>query len=321
MSFRFRRRESLRDGCVRIVVEQIDRAIADVVGGDDDPHEAVHQVRKRCKKIRAVLRLIRPKFTNYRGENAWFRDAAQGLSAVRDAESIIECCAALRSRYADHPESGLLVALRERLVDRRFRIAHEERDLPAQLEELVDSLRKAKRRVADWRLEKGGFAGWNEGLSDVYSRGRDARREAAARPSPENFHEWRKQVKYHWYHARLLRRTWNGPMRAWQSELKRLSDLLGDDHDLAMLETTIADEPELFDAAADRRACAALIRARSGELRAAAQSLGRRIFAEKPRCLVRRWKTYWKVWRSKQSKSIDGAACGDVVGSAIRRPR
>lgn len=320
MPFRFRRRESLREGVVRIVVEQIDRGIADATEGDYDPHEAVHQIRKRCKKVRAVLRLVRPGFERtYRRENAWFRDAARGLSAVRDAESIVECCVALQSRFADHPDSGLLVALRERLVDRRFRIAHEEADVEEQLDDLVKALRKAMRRVAAWRLDTDGFAGLKGGLSDIYGGGRAALREAAARPSPESFHEWRKQVKYHWHHARLLRSIWEGPMRAWQSESMKLAEMLGDDHDLAVLQATIAAEPELFDADADRRACAALVRARSDELRDAARSLGERVFAEKPRRLARRWKAYWKVWREKRTGK-PRPETSESVASPARKP-
>jgi hypothetical protein len=29
---------------------------------------------------------------------------------------------------------------------------------------------------------------------------------------PEHFHEWRKRVKYHWYHLGLLRELWPASM-------------------------------------------------------------------------------------------------------------
>jgi hypothetical protein len=49
----------------------------------------VHQVRKLCKKLRGLIRLVRPEFDNFQKEDEFFRDAARELSYVRDAQSII----------------------------------------------------------------------------------------------------------------------------------------------------------------------------------------------------------------------------------------
>ncbi|MEX0704268.1 MAG: CHAD domain-containing protein [Planctomycetales bacterium] len=300
MPFRFRRKESVPDGVRRIVREQIDRAIADATSGEFDLHAAVHQVRKRCKKIRAVLRLVRPQFEpTYRFENAWFRDAARGLATFRDAESIIECCASLEKRFADHPESGALAGLRERLVERRYRLTHEEHDLQQRLGEFLQELRGARERVDDWPLGTGGFGGIVAGLQESYRRGRAALRAAYDAPTPENFHEWRKQVKYHWHHVRLLRNIWKRPMRAWENELDELSERLGDDHDLAVLRATLADEGDSLGDESELDAYRSLIDLRSEELRAAARPAGERLFAEPPKALVRRWRTYWRTWRKK----------------------
>ena len=53
--------EPVGDGVRRIALGHTDRAIA-ALGPDfaDDPDDAVHEVRKRCKKIRAMARLVRP---------------------------------------------------------------------------------------------------------------------------------------------------------------------------------------------------------------------------------------------------------------------
>jgi CHAD domain-containing protein len=84
MSYRLHFNESLADGMPRIVREQLDRAIAELTGDDTDLPEAVHQVRKRCKKIRGLLRLFRGSFSaSYSQENAWFRDLARRLSRAR----------------------------------------------------------------------------------------------------------------------------------------------------------------------------------------------------------------------------------------------
>jgi hypothetical protein len=82
------------------------------------------------------------------------------------------------------------------------------------------------------------------GLCKTYGRGRNALHAAYAEPSDESFHEFRKRAKYHWYHLRLLRRIWRDMLGVQREAADELSDLLGDDHDLAVLRNTLLAEPE-----------------------------------------------------------------------------
>lgn len=54
--------------------------------------DVAHDVRKRCKTVRALLRLIRDEVGKdvYRRENRALRDAARALSPVRDAAVLIQ---------------------------------------------------------------------------------------------------------------------------------------------------------------------------------------------------------------------------------------
>ena len=91
MGFRLQRGESINEEIQRIAEEQLEKAVAEIQDGELDRHEAVHQVRKRFKKIRGLIRLVRPAFEKtYQRENAMFRDAGREISAVRDAQSLIE---------------------------------------------------------------------------------------------------------------------------------------------------------------------------------------------------------------------------------------
>jgi hypothetical protein len=80
-------------------------------------------------------------------------------------------------------------------------------------------------------------------------------------------------------------------------EAHRLSDLLGDDHDLALLATTVAgDESEIK---ADVDPVIALIEHRRGQLQTEAFFLGERLFAERPSAFRRRMRVYWRAWRAE----------------------
>ena len=45
--------------------------------------------------------------------------------------------------------------------------------------------------------------------------------------TPEIFHDWRKRVKDHWYHSRLLQGFWPAGIRPHRKAVKELSELLG----------------------------------------------------------------------------------------------
>ena len=73
MSFYLLADESVEDGIKRIVNEEINQAIKEIDNPRLKRNEAIHEVRKHCKKIRSVLRLVRPQFEEtYQFENAWY---------------------------------------------------------------------------------------------------------------------------------------------------------------------------------------------------------------------------------------------------------
>jgi CHAD domain-containing protein len=290
--------ETVADGVRRIGGEQIDRAIAEVLDPDLDRHVAVHQVRKRCKKLRGLLRLVRDALgtETYAAENVWFRDAARALSATRDAEAVLETFDALVERFASELDRQAFAPLRRRLVRHRG-ARNRGRDADVQLEAFCATMHVARLRVDDWALAADGFAAMEQGLERTYDRARRAMRRATADPSTENLHEWRKRVKYHRYHLRLLREPWPAVVRAHHGEVVTLSELLGDDHNLALLRDRIAPSSRPLRARRDVQILVALIDRRRAQLRADAASLGARIFAERAPVHGRRLRRYWRAWR------------------------
>lgn len=310
MAYRLLGEESVEEGVKRIVGEQIDKAIGEIQNQDLDRHQTVHQVRKRCKKIRGTLRLVRPEFEEtYRFENAWFRDAARRLSPLRDAEAMIETYDQLMNRFSDQLETEAFTPVRETLVLRRRQIADEQFDLDERLADFLTDMREARERVNTWVIRASGFQAINPGFQKTYRRGRKAMFKAyGGESTTEQFHEWRKRVKYHRYHTRLLRELWKPVMKQFLSEVKVLSDLLGDDHDLAVFRQTLMDKPDEFGEQPDIQVLLGLIDRRRAQLQEEARSLGERVYAEKPRQLVRRLEHYWRAWRTEVEDQPAGLA-------------
>ncbi len=307
MAYQFRADETVAQGVQRLACNQIDKAVAELTDPTMDVHESVHQFRKRCKKIRALLRLVRePLGDVYARQNAWFRDRARQLSGARDVEAGIETVDHLIERFPHVPQRPAVDSLRDGLSARREELSDGQGDLQPRIGAIVRDLRVARRGVVDWPLVGGEFGSVADGLKRTYRRGGQALRQVDREPAPEAFHEWRKRVKYHWYHIRLLRGIWPEVMAGYRTSLSRLADLLGTVHDLAVLRGRLDDPGESLLAPNDAEAVIELIDQRHAELARAARRLGRKIFAEKPKHLARRFGRYWRVWRRAKARSAVG---------------
>jgi CHAD domain-containing protein len=281
MPYRLLQDESVSHGVIRIAREQIEGAIEDIDGSGNDVHVAVHDVRRRCKLVRALVRLVRPVFPLYRQENEWFRNLARGLSHTRDATAAIEALDEMNARFEDLLQPQVLSPFRDRLLERRDEMVIAER-LPDRLHDARRQLRFAYFRVNNWRLDETGYAAVGGGLRKTYRRARLRLADAREQASPAILHEWRKRVKYHRYHMKLLSDIWPRVLSARERECHDLTDHLGQDHDLVVLQTTLLGEPERFGHANLFRPLLGLANWRRTELQAAAFPLGLRLFAQSP---------------------------------------
>lgn len=301
MPYRLKRNDtSMQYALRRIAGEQIEAAVRAIDDTALPPDATVHELRKRCKKVRGLLRLVRPEFEDYQTENTAFRDIAANVSGVRDADVLIATCDAVVTHYQDQVERPALAAIRRGLTISRNQQASD-RDPAALLSQCRQRLLQAADRVDAWQLQADGFAAVQGGLGKTYRRARKAMRSAQAAPSPENFHRWRKRCKYHWYHARLLRPIWPGPMQAHARCAHALGDLLGEHHDLAVFAHTLNQRPEDFGKPAGIEVMTGLVRSRQAVLARQAFAQGARLLAESPSALTSSWGARFDVWRSEHA--------------------
>lgn len=292
MQYTIQPNEQVSDEIKRIVDGKIELAI-EHIDESNDRHDTVHEVRKRCKEIRAAVRLVRPVLPTYKQENVHYRDAARRISDIRDAHAAIET-------FDDHLRPAVeargvlddqtLSDIRSILVDRRETIAAEQ-NLTQRLTAVREDLIEGRTRVPDLPIATEGYDAVAGGLRKSYNRARNRMVEAYEEPEFERFHEWRKRIKYHRYHTRLLRRVWEGPMKRRRTELKELSDIIGYENDLAEFELMMKDE-ELFEPET-RELLTGLITAKRAEFHRQGRPLGECLFAEDPDQLVDRFGAYW----------------------------
>lgn len=258
------------------------------------PDEAAHEARKRTKKLRALLRLASRELGDdvYRRENRALRDAARQLSAVRDAAVLVESLDRLVAPSDGEFSPQAVAALRALLVAEHRALRGDEGDGEVQARAATD-FEHILVRVERWPLRNRGWHSVEAGLENVARRGRAAMRAARAKGRSEDFHQWRKQVKYLRHQFAFLRELWPDVLDAMEGTADELGELLGTDHDLAVLRERVEAEPVLDEAT--RSGLLKRIDERRAELQGQAIALGRRLHAEKPSSLARRLGKLWKA--------------------------
>jgi CHAD domain-containing protein len=291
MAYRLQPGEAVPDGLRRCAREQLDQAVDELSARvADDPVEAVHEARKSLKKTRSLLRLGRGTLEpdQRRRDNAALRSAGRRLSPSRDAEVMLEAADELAERYAGRAPQATFDAIRRHLAA--------ERDPDSGLTgQVAEELKVVRSRIEHWSSRATGWKALEPGLQRSYARGRAGLEQARSRPTAENLHEWRKRTKDLWYHLRLLKPLAPGIVGGAAKEADKLSKLLGDDHDLAVLHETL--ERGAGDMKVDVDPVLALIDHRREQLQVEALVLGRRLYAERPKAFVARLHRYWKASR------------------------
>jgi CHAD domain-containing protein len=317
--------ERLGDGLRRIALGQLDIVIESLEpgGSSGTAAERVHGARKALKRLRALLRLLRTQLgaTAYERDSAVLRDAGERLARARDAEVLLGTLEELCKRSPRR--------LGARGGVRRLRVQlQSERDGAAELAltdgatrvAALQQLRALRRRVEDWELvEVHGIEAIEPALATLYRKGRRRMRRAerAKRDvSGRKLHEWRKRVKDLRYAMEILRRDGDGERsrkrgggksakrrakrareraRSIETIAKRadeLGELLGDEHDLAVLAERVRTEARRGSDAAlgarSRKELSKAIAKRRRALRKRALRDGERLYRRPPKRFVAR---------------------------------
>ena len=241
--------ECLPEALPRMAIGQVEMVLE--LLAHEDPATAahtIHETRKALKRLRALLRLLEHQFGSdeYTRASHALRNAAQRLSGPRDAEVML---ATLDALIARHPRklgrrSGVR-QLRKRLLAEQKRSELATFGDPATRTAVLTELHSFRARVTAWQLApRPGIALVERDLTNIYKQGKKRHlrvlRGKGDRTIP--LHQWRKRVKDLRYAAEMLQHR-NPPQRSRADQRLRelarradsLGELLGEDHDLAVL--------------------------------------------------------------------------------------
>jgi CHAD domain-containing protein len=304
LAYQLERGRAVAQQLTRIAAREFEKALEEVGGQAlSSWPEAVHEARKRVKKIRAMVRLFRNGLEkDHRGLNRQLGTIAHQLSSLRDVDAAVEMMEAVRDRYPRLVTRRIFAGVHRGLLARErgtvMRL-QPDRLLPrvaGELRRLARSTPPRIRRVA-------GDASTRAGMVRAYRRARRAMAGVHANPEDARFHLWRRRVKDHWYHVRLLEGL-DRHAAARARGLKKLETWLGDDHNLVLLRTAIVAAPSRF---GDERSTAVVLGCLAkyhATLRRRALTLGDRMFAGKPGVFRRSIDGWWRAGARHAGRSF-----------------
>ena len=289
-SYELKGDEELGAGLKRVAAGRAEKAL-ERLREEEDRAKAVHGARKDLKKLRTVLRLVKDELPSalYKEEGQRYRDAGRALSAARDATVRLETLELLAEAGGELPVEAIEAwrAILERDREAADNVAVDEGASVELLEAGLTSIRQWPPAGDSWRRI-------GASVERTYRRGRRGMRAPPVDPRQDNLHRRRKRAKALRYELTLLAPAWKGPLEALADEAHRLTELLGDHHDLALLREDL-HERRLGEE--ETRALAAAISERQQQLAVAAFDLGHRLYAERPKAFEHRLRRYWQAWR------------------------
>jgi hypothetical protein len=299
MAYRFEVGEPVRDAVCRVVTEEVAAAedsLALVLATGSSA--AVHDVRKRTKKLRAVATMVSGSVPRrcWRGVHRAAGDAARALATAREAHVLHHTLAGVVAEAG----GGFAMAMASAARAERDAVSVPDDEAVQHASWLLTGV---VTEVGTWSLPDR-FDTIADGVAATY---RDGRRRWRALGEPvaiadaanvEAVHRWRRSVKHRWYHTRLLACLAPDVLGAEEVLLGELGELLGADHDLALLIEALADDPGRWGGVTDaaRIARRATARRRHGSERAAV--LAGQLFVDPPATHVGRLGAWWESYHA-----------------------
>jgi CHAD domain-containing protein len=283
--------EPVRTGMLRVADILFQNAANRIRHPTRDSAEDIHAIRVIIKRLRALLRLIRPVLnrTVFDRENSRLRAAAYRLSFERDADVARQTLAMLPCSKGHQAEAAKML---------RSQMNGDSQPENIQARNYVEmDLARTSRSLHGMRISRTGWDAIEPGLTAVYRKCRKRMQRALRRGEDDAFHKWRIAVKHLYYQLQMLRPVWPKRLDKMIARLSQLQEKIGTDHDLVILKRSLVSSPH---AAGDGEGVDKVVQSVVDEiakLRELTKPLGKSIFHQTPRRFVRKMKRRWIQWR------------------------
>jgi len=282
---------------IRISSLIIDEGFAELKERELDDNIIVHNLRKRVKNLRALLRLIRKELGEdaFKKNNFMLRDLNRRSAALRNVFALITITGSMQQQNTNGDLIEPYNLLLSRLTN-DFETIKSKTELSSLFNNYQDTLEKYNLRIIHMDFDKQSFRNIKAGLQIIYYGCVNSLQNSLGTKDENLLHEWRKNVKDLYYCCLSLTPLWKPVISVYTKELKVLSDLLGDLHDLFELQIYIQS---LTDNPFDFTGIFQIIEQMQDNIISNSVPLGKRLFAEDEEQFAQRIKSYYAAYRKE----------------------
>ena len=292
--FILKKKEDIKEGIIRIMMEQINLAIHHAGYIKNKTDKRVHEIRKSFKRLRAVLRLIRDEigYNKYMEANILFRDLGRSLSLYRDCYTYISTLKKIRHKIPPKELKNYFIILKE-LKNQKAQLILEF-DMDNKIENIINQLKVTNQSIQQIPIVNDDFTVFYGGLKRIYRQSKKLFVETIEQPTDEVIHTWRKRVKYLWHQIQVLENIWPEQLSTWRKILKKISELLGLNHDLTLLHQKIVQLRNSTTIIKTKRIESLILRLRDYYYLQAVHQ-GQLFFIDSPEQFVKKFNQYYNI--------------------------
>jgi CHAD domain-containing protein len=275
--------------------EQISVA-ADVLGKSAPGESDIHDARTNIKRARATLRLVRNVVgeESFSREDSTLRSAARALADLRNAEVMVKTLDRLIARSDDERTKTCLASSRKSMDKAQRETRRTWDTCRSRAKAMLDA---AVAQSHEWIVSDAWFC-TAEAVERLYRQARAAEHHAANSADARTLHALRKRTQYLRYGLDEIVLEPSCLLNRLSRRLSRLSELLGEDHDLVLLETALRAHRAEF-AHPELQALMALIEHRRTRLQARALKHAARLYHLKPKRFAVQLEAQWHRWEDR----------------------
>ncbi|MDQ1326326.1 MAG: hypothetical protein QG564_1451 [Campylobacterota bacterium] len=188
--------------------------------------KAIHQIRRRFKKLRALAHLMEndlPK-SFFKKQNRIFKECAHSFSAARDQKVLGDMYHKIVQKYNldEQTYNQILQAIRS---------SKPPLDANQSFLNIKKRLQENLKTVKYYKLKKNTKAHFLSCLKKTHQKTDKLRKIAIDKKIDSYFHEWRKWLNYYGYQLSLIDKN---RFQTRAKDLKALAHILGDIHDITV---------------------------------------------------------------------------------------
>jgi CHAD domain-containing protein len=238
MGFRIGKHEPIHEGARRVAIEELGAGEGELLLAHEDP-VALHEVRKRIKKVRALLDLARPVVgACAAAEDTHLRLVARSIARHRETDALLAVLEAEGRLLPTDEIEALRTTIR--LHDHAHNTPTDRRRDLARARRALAGLR---RRLVELQMEEVPKGALRRRCRKSYKRARRACIGARGEGTPDALHRWRQRVKVLLNQLRLLRATGSARLPVVRAALVDLDNRLGRARDCATLAAILRGVP------------------------------------------------------------------------------